>query len=415
MIDINLLRADPEKVKNNLKIKNYDLNTELFNEIDLNRKTLQTEVEDFKSLKNKLSKDFGELKKNNQDTTELSNQLDKIKGNLLEKEDLLNKTLSRLNDFLLDIPNIPHQDVEEGDSEDDNKVIKTFGEVKKRDSIDHLEIASDIDTESAVKLAGSRFAVLKDDIAKLHRALISFMLDVAEKNGYKERYVPFIANSRSLTGTGQLPKFEEDLFKITEDLFLIPTAEVPLTNLYADSILEQGSLPIKVTSHTPCFRSEAGSYGKDTKGLIRQHQFEKVEIVQIVHPNESDTALESLLSNAETILQLLELPYQVVQLCGGDMGFSSAKTYDIEVWIPSQNKYREISSCSNFTDFQSRRSKIRLNEDGNKIFPHTLNGSALAVGRTLVAIIENFYDDNDCIRIPKSLQKYLNKDVISCK
>ena len=415
MIDINLLRADPEKVKNNLKIKNYDLNTELFNEIDLNRKTLQTEVEDFKSLKNKLSKDFGELKKNNQDTTELSNQLDKIKGNLLEKEDLLNKTLSRLNDFLLDIPNIPHQDVKEGDSEDDNKVIKTFGEVKKRDSIDHLEIASDIDTESAVKLAGSRFAVLKDDIAKLHRALISFMLDVAEKNGYKERYVPFIANSRSLTGTGQLPKFEEDLFKITEDLFLIPTAEVPLTNLYADSILEQGSLPIKVTSHTPCFRSEAGSYGKDTKGLIRQHQFEKVEIVQIVHPSESDTALESLLSNAETILQLLELPYQVVQLCGGDMGFSSAKTYDIEVWIPSQNKYREISSCSNFTDFQSRRSKIRLNEDGDKIFPHTLNGSALAVGRTLVAIIENFYDDNDCIRIPKSLQKYLNKDVISCK
>ena len=415
MIDINLLRADPEKVKNNLKIKNYDLNTELFNEIDLKRKTLQTEVEDFKSLKNKLSKDFGELKKNNQDTTELSNQLDKIKGNLLEKEVLLNKTLSRLNDFLLDIPNIPHQDVEEGDSEDDNKVIKTFGEVKKRDSIDHLEIASDIDTESAVKLAGSRFAVLKDDIAKLHRALISFMLDVAEKNGYKERYVPFIANSRSLTGTGQLPKFEEDLFKITEDLFLIPTAEVPLTNLYADSILEQGSLPIKVTSHTPCFRSEAGSYGKDTKGLIRQHQFEKVEIVQIVHPSESDTALESLLSNAETILQLLELPYQVVQLCGGDMGFSSAKTYDIEVWIPSQNKYREISSCSNFTDFQSRRSKIRLNEDGNKIFPHTLNGSALAVGRTLVAIIENFYDDNDCIRIPKSLQKYLNKDVISCK
>ncbi len=415
MIDINLLRADPEKVKNNLKIKNYDLNTELFNEIDLNRKTLQTEVEDFKSLKNKLSKDFGELKKNNQDTTELSNQLDKIKGNLLEKEELLNKTLSRLNDFLLDIPNIPHEDVEEGDSEDDNKVIKTFGEVQKRDSIDHLEIASDIDTESAVKLAGSRFAVLKDDIAKLHRALISFMLDVAEKNGYEERYVPFMANSRSLTGTGQLPKFEEDLFKITEDLFLIPTAEVPLTNLYADSILEQGSLPIKVTSHTPCFRSEAGSYGKDTKGLIRQHQFEKVEIVQIVHPSESDSALESLLSNAETILQLLELPYQVVQLCGGDVGFSSAKTYDIEVWIPSQNKYREISSCSNFTDFQSRRSKIRLNEDGNKIFPHTLNGSALAVGRTLVAIIENFYDDKDCIKIPKPLQKYLNKDVIFCK
>ena len=414
MIDINLLRADPERVKNSLKIKNYDLDSDLFIEIDSNRKTLQTEVEDLKGLKNKLSKDFGELKRNNQDTSELSNQLEEIKKNLFEKEELLNKTLSQLNNFLLDIPNIPHQDVEAGKSEEDNKVIKTFGDVQKKDSIDHLEITSDIDTESAVKLAGTRFAVLKDDIAKLQRALISFMLDVAEKNGYEERYVPFIANSRSLTGTGQLPKFEEDLFKITEDLFLIPTAEVPLTNLYADSILEKGSLPIKVTSHTPCFRSEAGSYGKDTKGLIRQHQFEKVEIVQIVHPNESDSALEGLLSNAEEILQLLELPYQVVQLCGGDLGFSSAKTYDIEVWIPSQNKYREISSCSNFTDFQSRRSKIRLNEDGNKILPHTLNGSALAVGRTLVAIIENFYDEKNSIRIPKPLQKYLNKDVINC-
>ena len=414
MIDINLLRADPEKVKNSLKIKNYDLDSDLFIEIESKRKTFQTEVEDLKGLKNKLSKDFGELKRNNQDTSELSNQLEEIKKNLSEKEELLNKTLSQLSNFLLDIPNIPHKDVEAGDSEEDNKVIKTFGNVQKKDSIDHLEITSDIDTESAVKLAGTRFAVLKDDIAKLQRALISFMLDVAEKNGYEERYVPFVANSRSLTGTGQLPKFEEDLFKITEDLFLIPTAEVPLTNLYADSILEQSSLPIKVTSHTPCFRSEAGSYGKDTKGLIRQHQFEKVEIVQIVHPNESEAALESLLSNAEEILQLLELPYQVVQLCGGDLGFSSAKTYDIEVWIPSQNKYREISSCSNFTDFQSRRSKIRLNEDGNKILPHTLNGSALAVGRTLVAIIENFYDEKNSIRIPKSLQKYLNKDVINC-
>ena len=414
MIDINLLRADPERVKNSLKIKNYDLDSDLFIKIDSNRKNLQTEVEDLKGLKNKLCLLYGELKRNNQDTSELSNQLEEIKKNLFEKEELLNKTLSQLNNFLLDIPNIPHQDVEAGKSEEDNKVIKTFGDVQKKDSIDHLEITSDIDTESAVKLAGTRFAVLKDDIAKLQRALISFMLDVAEKNGYEERYVPFIANSRSLTGTGQLPKFEEDLFKITEDLFLIPTAEVPLTNLYADSILEQGSLPIKVTSHTPCFRSEAGSYGKDTKGLIRQHQFEKVEIVQIVHPNESEAALESLLSNAEEILQLLELPYQVVQLCGGDLGFSSAKTYDIEVWIPSQNKYREISSCSNFTDFQSRRSKIRLNEDGNKILPHTLNGSALAVGRTLVAIIENFYDGKNSISIPKSLQKYLNKEVINC-
>ena len=412
MIDINLLRTDPEKVKNNLKIKNYDLDTELFGEIESKRKTLQTEVEDLKGLKNKLSKDFGELKKNNQDTAELSNQLEEIKENLHKKEELLDKTFIDLNDFLLDIPNIPHEDVQPGNSEEDNKVIKTYGEVLKRDSIDHLEIASDIDTESAVKLVGARFTVLKNDIAKLHRALISFMLDVAEKNGYEERYVPYISNSQSLTGTGQLPKFEEDLFKVSEDLFLIPTAEVPLTNLFADSILQDDELPIKVTSHTPCFRSEAGSYGKDTKGLIRQHQFEKVEIVQVVHPNDSDAALEGLLENAEEILQLLDLPYQVVQLCGGDLGFSSAKTYDIEVWIPSQNKYREISSCSNFSDFQSRRSKIRLNIGGEKTLPHTLNGSALAVGRTLVAIIENFYDGKNSIIIPKVLQKYLNKDVI---
>ena len=415
MIDISFLRADPEKVKNDLKIKNYDLDISRFAEIDSSRKTLQVAVEDLQSQKNNLSREFGELKKDNKDTSELSNQLNEIKKQLEKNEDALNKKLSDLQDFLLDIPNIPHKDVEPGNSEEDNKVIKTFGEIQIRNSKDHLEIASDIDTESAVKLAGSRFAVLKNDIAKLHRALISFMLDVAEKNGYEERYVPYIANTKSLIGTGQLPKFEEDLFKLSDDAYLIPTAEVPLTNLFADSIIDKDNLPLMVTSHTPCFRSEAGSYGKDTKGLIRQHQFEKVEIVQVVHPDESDRALEGLLNNAEEILKLLELPYQVVQLCGGDLGFSSAKTYDIEVWVPSQNKYREISSCSNFTDFQSRRSKIRLNSEGTKIYPHTLNGSALAVGRTLVAIIENFYDGNNSIQVPKSLQKYLNKEVISCK
>ena len=415
MIDISFLRADPEKVKNDLKIKNYDLDISRFAEIDSSRKTLQVAVEDLQSQKNNLSREFGELKKDNKDTSELSNQLNEIKKQLEKNEDALNKKLSDLQDFLLDIPNIPHKDVEPGNSEENNKVIKTFGEIQIRNSKDHLEIASDIDTESAVKLAGSRFAVLKNDIAKLHRALISFMLDVAEKNGYEERYVPYIANTKSLIGTGQLPKFEEDLFKLSDDAYLIPTAEVPLTNLFADSIIDKDNLPLMVTSHTPCFRSEAGSYGKDTKGLIRQHQFEKVEIVQVVHPDESDRALEGLLNNAEEILKLLELPYQVVQLCGGDLGFSSAKTYDIEVWVPSQNKYREISSCSNFTDFQSRRSKIRLNSEGTKIYPHTLNGSALAVGRTLVAIIENFYDGNNSIQVPKSLQKYLNKEVISCK
>ena len=414
MIDINFLRANPDKIRNSLKIKNYDLNTNLFKKIDSMRKKQQIDVEDLQSQKNKLSKEFGELKKNNQDTSQLSIKLEEIKMDLEGKEDLLNESLNDMNDFLLDIPNTPFQEVEPGNGEEDNKVIKTVGNISKRDSIDHLEITSDIDTESAAKLSGTRFSVLKDDVAKLHRALISFMLDVAEKNGYKERYVPYIANTKSLTGTGQLPKFEDDLFKVSEDLYLIPTAEVPLTNLFADSILELDELPIKLTSHTPCFRSEAGSYGKDTRGLIRQHQFEKVEIVQIVHPDKSNAALESLLENAEEILQLLDLPYQIVQLCGGDLGFSSAKTYDIEVWIPSQNKYREISSCSNFSDFQSRRSRIRLNDNGEKIFPHTLNGSALAVGRTMIAIIENFYNGKNKIYVPKSLQKYLNKEFISC-
>ena len=412
MIDINLLRADPEKVKNILKIKNYDLDSGLFTEIDSNRKTLQTEVEDLKSLKNKLSKDFGELKKNNQDTSELSNQLDEIKKNLSEKEELLNKTLSHLNDFLLDIPNIPHQDVEPGNSEEDNKVIKTFGEVQKNDSIDHLEITSDIDTESAVKLAGTRFAVLKDDIAKLHRALISFMLDIAEKNGYQERYVPFMANSRSLTGTGQLPKFEEDLFQSSDKLFLIPTAEVPLTNLFRDEFLNPKDLPIKVTSHTPCFRSEAGSYGKDTRGLIRQHQFEKIELVQVTSPENSMECLDNLLANACEILDLLELPYQVIELCTGDLGFSSCKTYDIEVWMPSQNKYREISSCSNFSDFQARRANIKIKDEGKNYFAHTINGSGLAVGRTLIALIENNFDGSDSIKIPKNLESYFGSNTI---
>jgi len=406
MIDINFLRADPEKVKNSLKIKNYDLNVELFKKIDSVRKEQQIEVEDLQSQKNKLSKEFGDLKKNNLDTSKLSVELDEIKKKLEEKEILLNKSLTDLKDFLLDIPNTPYQEVEPGNSEEDNKVIKTVGEIIKRDSIDHLEITSDIDTESAVKLAGTRFSVLKDDVAKLHRALISFMLDIAEKNGYKERYVPYIANSQSLTGTGQLPKFEDDLFKVSEDLYLIPTAEVPLTNLYADSILELHDLPIKVTSHTPCFRSEAGSYGKDTRGLIRQHQFEKIELVQITNPDESMACLDSLLSNACEVLDLLDLPYQIIELCSGDLGFSSCKTFDIEVWMPSQNKYREISSCSNFSDFQARRANIKFKNDGKNKFVHTINGSGLAVGRTLIALIENNYDGKNKVVIPKSLVPY---------
>jgi seryl-tRNA synthetase len=263
-----------------------------------------------------------------------------------------------------------------------------------------------IDTESANLLAGSRFAVLRGEIAKLQRALIAFMLDKAAEHGYTEYYLPMIANTESLTATGQLPKFSDDLFQLTDDYFLIPTAEVPLTNLYRDQILNLNQLPQKLTAHTSCFRSEAGSYGKDTKGLIRQHQFEKVELVKICHPDKSFEALENLTSDAETILKELNLPYQVVELCSGDLGFSAAKTYDLEVWIPSQETYREISSCSNCTDFQSRRAKIRFKEDGVSKYVHTLNGSALAAGRALIAVIENNYDQKGAINISQALQDY---------
>ena len=288
-------------------------------------------------------------------------------------------------------------------------MIKKVGEPTSLNSKDHIEIASDIDAELAVKLSGTRFSVLRNDIAKLQRGLIDLMLNLATKNGYQEHYVPFIANAESLQATGQLPKFEEDLFKLSNDMYLIPTAEVPLTNLFRDTINDISDLPKKLTAHTPCFRSEAGSYGKDTKGLIRQHQFEKVELVQIVHPDNSFEALDNLLANAEEVLEVLELPYQVVELCSGDLGFTAAKTYDIEVWMPSQNKYREISSCSNFGDFQARRGKIRVKDGNNKIFAHTINGSALAAGRTLIAIIENNFDGKNSIKVPKILVEFMGK------
>ena len=307
---------------------------------------------------------------------------------------------------MLDVPNLPDDSVPSGTEEGGNKKIREYGEPTLLKGKDHLEITSMIDTESANLLAGSRFAVLRGEIAKLQRALIAFMLDKAAAHGYTEYYLPMIANTESLTATGQLPKFSDDLFKLTDDYFLIPTAEVPLTNLYRDQILNLNQLPQKLTAHTSCFRSEAGSYGKDTKGLIRQHQFEKVELVQICHPDKSFEALESLTSDAETILKELNLPYQVVELCSGDLGFSAAKTYDLEVWIPSQETYREISSCSNCTDFQSRRAKIRFKEDGVSKYVHTLNGSALAAGRALIAVIENNYDQKGVINIPQALQDY---------
>ena len=413
MINIKNLRDDIDTVASVLATRGYELNKAIFIELEGERKVLQVEVESLQSDRKNLSNEFGKLKSEGNDTGELKDQIDQINNALKLKDSLLQAILEKMNTFLLDIPNIPHESTPVGKNEDDNVVVRKYGDILSSNTVDHLDITSKIDTDLAAKLAGSRFAVLKGDMAKLQRALISLMLDTAIKNGYEEYYVPFMANKESLTGTGQLPKFEEDLFKTTENLYLIPTAEVPLTNVHRDTLTEIGKLPLKLTSHTPCFRSEAGSYGRDTKGLIRQHQFEKIELVQVTHDDDSMNALDGLLGNAEEILQLLELPYQVVELCTGDIGFSSCKTFDIEVWMPSQNKYREISSCSNFSDFQARRANIKVKGENGKSFAHTINGSALAVGRTLIAILENRYDGSDTIILPKALKPYIEDLTLS--
>ena len=413
MINIKNLRDDIDTVASALATRGYELNKPIFIELEGERKVLQVEVESLQSDRKNLSNEFGKLKSEGNDTGELKDQIDQINNALKLKDSLLQAILEKMNTFLLDIPNIPHESTPVGKNEDNNVVVRKYGDILSSNTVDHLDITSKIDTDLAAKLAGSRFAVLKGDMAKLQRALISLMLDTAIKNGYEEYYVPFMANKESLTGTGQLPKFEEDLFKTTENLYLIPTAEVPLTNVHRDTLTDIGKLPLKLTSHTPCFRSEAGSYGRDTKGLIRQHQFEKIELVQVTHEDDSMNALDGLLGNAEEILQLLELPYQVIELCTGDIGFSSCKTFDIEVWMPSQNKYREISSCSNFSDFQARRANIKVKGENGKSFAHTINGSALAVGRTLIAILENRYDGSDTIILPKALKPYIEDLTLS--
>tara|TARA_B100000212_G_C27373741_1_gene533768 strand:+ start:1175 stop:2422 length:1248 start_codon:yes stop_codon:yes gene_type:complete len=406
MLDTKLLRENFNFIKKELSKRGFLIEQNVFESLDSKRKSLQVEVETLQSERNKLSAEFGKKKKTGESTEQLKIEVDEINSNLKIKEDEFGQLTLKLNDFLMGIPNIPHESVPVGKDESENVVIKKYGKISTNNKLDHLEISDDIDTEMAAKLAGSRFSVLKGDMAKLQRALISFMLDNAIKNGYQEYYVPFMANEDSLTGTGQLPKFEEDLFRTSEKLFLIPTAEVPLTNLFRNEFVDHKDLPIKVTSHTPCFRSEAGSYGKDTRGLIRQHQFEKIELVQITNPDDSMACLDDLLSNACEVLDLLDLPYQVIELCSGDLGFSSCKTFDIEVWMPSQNKYREISSCSNFSDFQARRANIKFKNDGKNKFVHTINGSGLAVGRTLIALIENNYDGKNKVIIPKSLVPY---------
>ena len=413
MIDLNLLKADSKIVAKQLNLKNYALNVSSFETLEAERKKFQTQTEDLQAQRNALSKEYGMLKKEGKEDPILSQKIDSIKTDLDLCLNQLNNIQINLKDFLLDIPNLPDSSTPTGSSEENNIVVRQFGKPVAIGGKDHLEITSMINTESANLLAGSRFAVLEGQIAQLQRALIAFMLDKASEHGYKEYYLPMVANTESLTATGQLPKFSDDLFQLTDDYYLIPTAEVPLTNLFRDQILEIGDFPLKLTAHTSCFRSEAGSYGKDTKGLIRQHQFEKVELVQICHPDQSFEALENLTSHAESILKDLNLPYQVVELCSGDLGFSAAKTYDLEVWIPSQETYREISSCSNCTDFQSRRAKIRFKEEGASIFAHTLNGSALAAGRALIALIENNFDQKSSITIPEALQDYTKFKTIS--
>ena len=415
MIDTKLLREEFSTIKNSLMRRGFDIDQKKFESIDVRRKSLQIEVENLQSERNNISAEFGQKKKSGESTDELKAKVDQINLNLGNKEEDLNKVLQEINAFLMEIPNTPDESVPIGKDETENVVIKKCGEITTTNKLDHLEITNDIDTELATKLAGARFSVLRGDIAKLQRALITFMLDNAIKNGYQEYYVPFMANVDSLTGTGQLPKFEDDLFKSSDKLFLIPTAEVPLTNLFRDEFLDEKDLPVKVTSHTPCFRSEAGSYGKDTRGLIRQHQFEKIELVQITNPNNSMQCLDNLLSNACEILDLLELPYQIIELCTGDLGFSSCKTYDIEVWMPSQEKYREISSCSNFSDFQARRANIKFKSAGKNQFAHTINGSGLAVGRCLIALIENNFDGKDTIKIPDCLKQYFGSSSLIVK
>ena len=412
MLDINHLRNNLKDVQDNLKKRGFVLDAKQFISLDSERKLLQTETESLQEKSNILAKEIS-VERNQEAREQKLKNAKEISSQLKKHKSELDKTLERLNNFLLEIPNILSKDVPKGNSEKNNLVVYEKGnipdfEFQIKDHQELGELYNGINFEESASIAKSRFVVLRKEIAKLHRALIQFMLDEHIKKGYEEIYVPYIVNASSLTGTGQLPKFEEDLFKIAnEEMYLIPTAEVPVTNIYKNKILKLEDLPIRYVAHTPCFRSEAGSYGKDTKGMIRQHQFDKVELVKFVHPEDSETELNSLTEDAESILMSLDLPYRKVILCSGDIGFASTKTYDLEVWFPSQNTFREISSCSNFGDFQSRRMKIRIKQSKENILCHTINGSGLAVGRTLAAILENFQNENGSITIPEVLISYM--------
>ena len=419
MIDINLLRNNIDEVESRLNSRGFKIDKKSFIELENERRNLQVKVQELQESRNDLSKKIGVEKSKGNDVTEHMKSVGQTNDLLKVQNGALEEVQNKIQEFLLDIPNLAHESVPIGQSENDNEVIKEVGE-KKEFSFkvkDHVDIGESLglDFDLGVKLSGARFTSIRSGLASLHRALGQFMLDIqTQEHGYEECYTPYLVNYDSLKGTGQLPKFEEDLF-ITkkggsdEKLYLIPTGEVPLTNFVRDSIVDLNELPIKLTALTPCFRSEAGSYGKDTRGMIRQHQFDKVELVQICHPSQSYDVLDEMLSHAELILKKLALPYRVMSLCSGDMGFGAAKTFDIEVWMPSQDCYREISSISNCEDFQARRLKARFKDSDkkNKLL-HTLNGSGIAVGRAMVAIIENYQLENGDVEVPKALVSYMN-------
>lgn len=420
MIDPKLLRTELDTVAEKLAKRGYELDKAFWQQVEEQRKSIQVKTEELQAKKNAGAKQVGLMKRNGENTDALMAEMATISSDMKQAEDALKALQDKIQAAALTIPNLPDDSVPAGKDENDNVEMRRWGEPRQFDFEvkDHSDLGEDLgllDFEMAAKLTGSRFSVLKGQLAKLNRALIAFMLTThTDKYGYTEMYVPYMVNADSLLGTGQLPKFEEDLFKLRgeKEYYLIPTSEVPLTNSVRDKILDPEALPIKVTAHTPCFRSEAGSAGRDTRGLIRQHQFEKVEMVQIVHPETSMQALEDMTGQAEYILQQLGLPYRVIVLCGGDMGFGAVKTYDIEVWLPSQTTYREISSCSNCGDFQARRMQARVKDGKKTELVHTLNGSGLAVGRTLLAIMENYQNADGTITVPEVLRPYMGVDVI---
>ena len=425
MLDSKLLRNSIKTVEQGLKKRGSSVNMSVWTKLEKSRKGLQSYTEERKALLNNLSKKIGHLKANKKKSSKEEKEALALTSEIKDKSSELDEILKEQKDFLLELPNLPDEDVPKGKSEEDNVEVRKWGKIpefsfKPRDHLELGKMLDGIDMDAASRISGTRFSVLKSDLATLHRSLTQFMINTHVLNhGYEELYVPYIVNKESLTGTGQLPKFEEDLFKLrgNQEYYLTSTAEIPVTNMLRGQIVDSKKLPIKWVSHTPCFRSESGSYGKDTRGLMRLHQFEKVELVQAVEASNSEKALEELTNHAEEILKALEIPYRVVMLCGSDLGFSAAKTYDLEAWIPSQNKYREISSCSNFRDFQSRRMLARWKneEKNNNELLHTLNGSGLAVGRTLLALLENNQLEDGSIKVPKVLEELLGKSKIEVK